>query len=230
MSEDHDGHIPSPDYSHLDSTDFERVYEPSEDTFILLDALQSERHHLATQRPLICVEIGSGSGLVLAFLARLLSKQEQLVCIATDINECAAQATRKTLERNRVVGDVIVTDLLTSLSTRLSALVDILLFNPPYVVTECVPGSRGLESAWAGGERGRHVMDRVLPEVDRLLSPGGVFYLVVIEENDPDEISSLLETRGLTVKRILSRRAGRERLVVLKASKLRDFYHNYLTN
>lgn len=45
-------------------------------------------------------------------------------------------------------------------------------------------GSRGIEAAWAGGERGREVTDRFLPAVAQLLSPTGLFYLVTVAEND----------------------------------------------
>lgn len=39
--------------------------------------------------------------------------------------------------------------------------------------------------SWAGGEKGREVMDRVFPLIPQLLSAEGVFYLVVIQENKP---------------------------------------------
>ena len=45
-------------------------------------------------------------------------------------------------------------------------------------------GSHGIEAAWAGGERGREVIDRILPLVPKLLSDKGVFYLVIIKENN----------------------------------------------
>lgn len=100
---------------------------------------------------------------------------------------------------------------------QLSGKVDVLLFNPPYVVTpseevvHCCSasdlkfrgvnyimfswfsvlfaqvGSRGIEAAWAGGKRGREVTDRFLPNVSQLLSSKGLFYLVTIAENNPGE-------------------------------------------
>ena len=39
--------------------------------------------------------------------------------------------------------------------------------------------------AWAGGENGRYVLDRFLPQALELLSPSGLFYCVVIKENLP---------------------------------------------
>lgn len=77
-------------------------------------------------------------------------------------------------------------------------------------------GSRGIEAAWAGGKQGREVTDRFLPLVAQLLSSKGLFYLITIAENDPEEIIRLLGDCGLKGESCLSTRAGNERLSVLR--------------
>lgn len=101
-------------------------------------------------------------------------------------------------------------------------------------------GSRGIEAAWAGGSRGREVTDRFLPVVAQLLSTEGSFYLITIAENDPGEFTDVLDVlkcsrhpqcsifvpieeiitslglQGLQGESFLTRRAGNERLSVLR--------------
>ena len=49
---------PTPDLSHLKWTDFEHIYEPSDDTFLLLDALEKDRSFIESRSPNMCVEVG----------------------------------------------------------------------------------------------------------------------------------------------------------------------------
>ena len=90
-----------PDLSHLSSVDYEHVYEPAEDSYLMMDALNAERPFLLARfRHPVCVEVGSGSGVLSAYLSRLLGRRG--VYWATDINPRAAAATRRTMTANKV--------------------------------------------------------------------------------------------------------------------------------
>ncbi|KAM4788356.1 methyltransferase N6AMT1 isoform 3-T4 [Cyanocitta cristata] len=171
--------LPTPRYGHLGPRGpFRDVYEPAEDTFLLLDALERDAGSLREARVEICLEIGSGSGVVSTFLASSILGPSALY-ICTDINPMAAYCTQETALLNNVHLQPVITDLVKGLSPRLNGKVDLLLFNPPYVVTPSEEvKSRGIEASWAGGKQGREVMDRVFPLVPDLLSPGGLFYLM----------------------------------------------------
>ena len=143
---------------HLDSADYQRVYEPSDDTFLLADALSADAAMLRGRTPTLCVELGSGSGAVITHLGSLLPPHSTAL-LATDVNPAAAAATRATGAANAQRVEVGLMDLVSALRP---GMVDVLVFNPPYVPTSSeelteAEGSRDISAAWAGGVRGREV-------------------------------------------------------------------------
>ncbi len=212
--------IVTPDLSHLTSDDYETVYEPAEDSFLMLDALETEMRDLRTTSPTpsLCLEVGSGSGILITALARTLGPDTCLF-LSTDINPVAARVTKRTAAQNNVHVQVVHCDLVEPLLSRLQNKVDLILFNPPYVPTvdsELDTHSQPLTLSWAGGPRGRAVMDRLFPVIPQILSPGGRFYLLIVKENDEKDIVRQLADLGLSSSVVAERRAGRERLKVLR--------------
>ncbi|EJT97942.1 hypothetical protein DACRYDRAFT_71620 [Dacryopinax primogenitus] len=215
--------LPTPDLSHLTQDDFTVVYEPAEDTFILLDALEQDADLLQKTDPAISLEIGSGSGCVSAFIGQILGKRSAYFC--TDINADAGRCTMATGEQNKVLLNVVLTSLVGGLLPRLLGNVDLLIFNPPYVPTDDEEASqaqmgRSISGAWAGGAHGMNTTQEVLRIIPTLLSQNGLFYLVAVRENNPVAIAHQAKTElGLTCDIILERRAGIERLFVLRFSR-----------
>mmetsp|Transcript_12828 Transcript_12828/g.27411 ORF Transcript_12828/g.27411 Transcript_12828/m.27411 type:complete len:218 (+) Transcript_12828:3-656(+) len=209
-----------PKLSHLSFRDYEHVYEPAEDTWLFVDTLHHERDFLKNLQPALCLEVGGGSGCLTAALGGLLGGSAAF--FVTDINPLAASVCVKTGAANGVGGlDVVHTSLVSSLEDRLCGKVDVLLFNPPYVVTphEEIESSL-IARAWAGGVDGREVLDELLPKIHGLMAPGGVVYLVAIEENKPKEICERLVESGMSCAEVLTRRkAHNERLMIIKSVK-----------
>ncbi|KAH9081854.1 S-adenosyl-L-methionine-dependent methyltransferase [Lactarius deliciosus] len=207
--------IPTPDLSHLTKHDYEIVYEPAEDTFILLDALEAEADNIRRLAPRVCLEIGSGTGVVSSFLAQIVGAPNSLF-LCTDINPHAATCTARTGSQNKTPLDPVVASLTRPLTNRLAHAVDILVFNPPYVPT-C---GAGIAGSWAGGVDGMQVTNTLLGQVDGLLSPRGQFYLVAVKQNNVPKIQEFMEnTFSLRSEIVLQRRAGREYLFVLRISR-----------
>lgn len=217
-----------PDLSHLTYKDYEHIYEPAGDTYLLADALWSERSSLqqrmegggAVHGCILCLEIGSGTATATAVLAKCfadvgLAQHAKFIC--TDVNPRAAAASKATLDRNGVIGDIVLTDLVRAIRPQVDGKVDVLIFNPPYVPTPSAEvGGNGISAAWAGGLNGREVLDRLLPFVHQLLSARGVFYLIAVDENDPDDIATALAKYGLVTSTVVQRRDRNELLMVLK--------------
>ncbi|GFR74440.1 N(6)-adenine-specific DNA methyltransferase 1 [Elysia marginata] len=213
-----DGIFKTPMLGNQDPADFDAVYEPAEDSFLLLDMLEKDHANLMAINPCICLEVGSGSGICITFLAQIVGRSVTYFC--TDINLKAVEMTKATAHKNGRSVEPVLCNLADALEHRLEGKVDVLLFNPPYVVTPSDEvACDGIEASWAGGIKGREVTDKFLPKVASLLSPEGAFYLVVIKENDPDDIEELMKGYGFRMKCVGSRRAGREFLSILRFTR-----------
>uniref|UniRef100_A0A803LM72 Methyltransferase small domain-containing protein n=1 Tax=Chenopodium quinoa TaxID=63459 RepID=A0A803LM72_CHEQI len=195
------------------------VYEPCDDSFALVDALLADRMNLLQLEPKMCLEIGCGSGYVITSLALILEQDtnSSVHCFATDINPDAVEVTSATLKAHGVHAEVMNMDIASALEDRLSGLVDVVVVNPPYVPTpEDEVGAGGIVAAWAGGEDGRSVIDRILPVADKLLSEKGWLYMLTLAANKPSELCGLMRKKGYASKIIVQRSTEEESLHVIK--------------
>jgi len=137
--------LPTPSTSHVS---YDRVYEPAEDSYLLLDTLSSaeetsflKQRFVSSPSPLIC-EVGTGSGVVLAFATANASHifgRSDVLSVGTDLNSFACKATTQTIkqavseqyaqQRPQFLGS-INSDLTSALRP---GILDVLIFNPPYV-------------------------------------------------------------------------------------------------
>ncbi|BFZ57364.1 S-adenosylmethionine-dependent methyltransferase [Savitreella phatthalungensis] len=205
--------LPTPDTSHVTGKD---VYEPAEDSYALLDALEADRDWLVGRftTPLL-IDLGCGSGIAGAFLGSHFFPGG--LAFAIDINVLACEVSALTLRKARltVATDVLQADLLSTVRDKS---VDILLFNPPYVPTEVAEiyrdGDRNpLRAAWAGGQDGLWHVWQVVEELNRILTANGVAYLVLVARNRPIEFMAQC---GMSAEIVLKRKAGREHLHILR--------------
>jgi release factor glutamine methyltransferase len=90
---------PTPFLDHISNEDYLEVYEPAQDTFLFLDALEDDILALNELNPAVLCELGPGSGCIITFLASLLGPDR--FYMAVDINIKAAQM--QTARRNQVI-------------------------------------------------------------------------------------------------------------------------------
>lgn len=204
----------TPYQTHINQADFDHVYEPAEDSFLLIDALEKDLEYLKKTQPLFCIEVGSGSGIVITALGMALP---QALCFSTDINFKACLMSQSTSVRNNVALECINMDLISSF---VDNKFDVIIFNPPYVVTESAEcHGRDITASWAGGVKGREVTDRLLDLVPKKLTDSGVFYLLLIEDNIPNEVIEIMSQHGFTSENIIARKVRNESQMVLKFSR-----------
>lgn len=194
------------------------VYEPCDDSFALVDALLADKTNLLEHKPTLCLELGCGSGYVITSLALMLEQDVSgIQYYATDINPYALKTTRETLEAHGVYAELINTDIASGLESRLAGSVDVIVVNPPYVPTpQYEVGQEGIVSAWAGGENGRIVIDRILPVADKLLSKRGWLYMVTLIANNPSQICLVMRERGFASRIVVQRSTEEESLHIIK--------------
>ncbi|KAF2716608.1 hypothetical protein K431DRAFT_234989 [Polychaeton citri CBS 116435] len=145
--------LPTPNTSHVS---FDNIYEPAEDSYLLLDTLSSESEssflklHFPIGKPSpIILEVGTGSGVVLAFVTAHASHifgRADGASFGIDVNAFACKATAETVAKARrdvaenattpaAFIDVVNGDLTAPLRANC---IDVLIFNPPYVPTEAL--------------------------------------------------------------------------------------------
>lgn len=210
--------IKTPIYSHLSAEDFERIYSPSEDTFLLIDAIESDLPFINQFSPSVCLELGVGAGLVITALGTCLRRSCKYY--GTDINPYACDKALKTAQINGVHLETFVGDLNDGIPDLVKGTIDILLFNPPYVPTKTEEIASGdLELTWVGDEDGREVIDRLLPKVYHIFSPKSIFFLLLEGQNKPLEVVQIMNNYGFKHELIIERKVRNELLSVFKFSK-----------
>lgn len=207
--------LPTPSTSHVN---YDRIYEPSEDSYLLLDTISStaETAFLHTRFPTenpppLVLEVGPGSGVVLGFATanakHIFGRSDVLTC-GVDVNVFACEATEQTVgiavQESKVSNlgpgvflDSVCGDLTSAVK---HGSVDVLIFNPPYVPSETVPAalSDTLDAfqqdlhfsylATDGGRDGMEVTDRLFDELPSVLSERGVAYVLLCAQNKPEVV------------------------------------------
>ncbi|CCE62244.1 hypothetical protein TPHA_0C00880 [Tetrapisispora phaffii CBS 4417] len=212
--------------------DYEKVYEPSEDSFLLLDSLEDEQLFLKDRfknKLTVVSEFGPGTGIVLTFMMQNhIPTMGNSLYFGLDISPWAVKTTLETAKKNdcdKSYLDCIQTDLGSNLRNNQ---VDVLVFNPPYVPAEKVPLVPAdekdihtwLDLALEGGKNGMVVTQRVLDNLGNILSPDGVAYILFCAQNRPEEIvKDMIDNYSWKVELVKQRKAGWEVLSVYRFSR-----------
>lgn len=188
---------------------FDNVYMPSDDSFMVADAIVSE----GCSRYDLSVDVGCGCGLLSILLA-----EKSKFTVAVDLSLEAARNAMVNAKRNNIwcrVG-VVVGDLLKAFKCK--PIFDCIVFNPPYLpedeLDKLIPYN--FRIAWSGGRSGRMLIDRFLKELRGLLKLGGVVYLVHSSLSNFDETLNALSSLGLKFEVLSEKRFFYESLYLLR--------------
>jgi len=175
----------------------DHVYEPAEDSFLMVDALQS---HMSNGDRIL--EVGCGSGIVSMFAVDHAS-----LVIATDLNPYAVKCTR-------LNG---ITALVSDLFFGIRSTFDLIVFNPPYLPTSEGDYLGGWDDLMLdGGPDGRRVIKRFLAGIGEHLAPGGCILLLISSLTGIKEVCDMMRYEGLYVEQVAESKCFFEQLIVLK--------------
>lgn len=222
--------LPTPSTDHVA---FERIYEPAEDSYLLLDTLSSSSEKaflqarfgsIASSNTPLVVEIGTGSGVVISFVdahAEIIFGRSDILTAGIDVNRYACEATEETVkvaEKEQVAQGkshgFYLGNTLGDLGSPLrKGVVDVLIFNPPYVPTPDLPAfpegaklvgdptyehdSHLLELSYAGGADGMETTNRLLDALPNILNEQrGCAYILLCAQNKPEQVKARIRDWG----------------------------------
>ncbi|KAI5168694.1 release factor glutamine methyltransferase [Pancytospora epiphaga] len=168
-------------------------YEPGEDTYTLIDAVKQE---CLTNK--VIVDLGCSIGAITEVL------ESNNFVISCDLNIEALQELVR-IGRKERVRNIIRTDLISGIN---QDMVDVIIFNPPYVPDFDCP-------ILGGGPDGRVIIDRF---INTVAVP--VFYLLVIEANKPKEIIKEIELRRYKTTILRIRQIIGETVIIIKGERV----------
>jgi release factor glutamine methyltransferase len=175
----------------------DEVYQPAEDTFLLLKAA------LAEARPEDrAIEIGCGRALI---SREVVPKVRSILAI--DINPHAVRLAKEYgLEAVRA-------DLFRGIEAEF----DLVIFNPPYLPTSERERIEGwLNCALDGGATGRDIISRFLEDLKNHLSSRGRALLLVSSVTGLNEVKEMARSEGLEATEVANERCFFEQLYVIK--------------
>lgn len=209
-------HIPLPSLDSITTEDERDVYYPDEDTFFMMDALAMCLPDILGTKTKSFLEMGSGSGCVSTAMG-LTFPNLRLTC--ADVNPCACDVTRRTLEANELKdADVVCSNMFSGLSGKTF---DIIVFNPPYVPSEplAVLDSREdrclLDKALDGGIDGVEVIHTFLREAKTALTRDGHIFLLCTSMNRVADLAAFARDKGYVAEFVARRRITSEVLYML---------------
>lgn len=143
------------------------VYEPDEDTYLLLE-------NLSIGQGETFLEIGTGSG-----INSIVAAEEGGTGVSTDISKKALKCAEKNAKNHGVEDKIEFRKGNLFEPIKKDEIFDLIIFNPPYIpVEEDEKMKTDLSKAWDGGPTGRRIIDKFLENFEKYLKKNGKILLL----------------------------------------------------
>jgi len=141
--------------------DFENVYYPSEDTFLLIDYFKDKISDtyfdgININEIEYILDMGTGTGIIAIFFQyfKLKSKKFNPKIVASDILENSIECAKKNETLNKFHDEILFlqSDLFKSFPDSLKSSFNIIIFNPPYLPSSpLITDNKKIDHSWDGG-------------------------------------------------------------------------------
>ncbi len=174
------------------------VYVPSDDSFLLMNSVEVVKDS-------VVLDLGCGSGIQGLNALKKAAKR----VVFSDVNFKALVSARKNVFNAGFIdsSEFVESDLFSNISQKF----DLIIFNPPYVVTDDL---RFVELD--GGRNGRFLLDKFLNEFDLFLKKNGVVFFLQTDLNDLVKTKKILLSKGFLFEVIARKKLFFEELFVFK--------------
>jgi len=175
----------------------EGVYEPAEDTYLILDNVNE-------RGPGMALDVGTGSGIIAIWLAKL-----GFTVVATDVDMMALKCAKENAKLNNVKLDLVRCDLAEPIKGKF----DVITFNPPYLpFKDNIP-----EEIWWYG--GKNILWRFLKrDLPRVLKRDGRLYLVYSSLTGIKDLKEILP-EGFRAEIMIKKRFMFELLYLVRVTR-----------
>ena len=212
---------------------FETVYSPSDDTYLLLDYFKKVitlEHFdgLKLSKITNILDMGTGTGIIAIFFQKLkdLITNFNPKIYASDILSEALVCAKSNERLNNINKKIhfIHSDLFNSFPDKLQNRFDLIIFNPPYLPSieyhDSNKKSSKLDISWDGGPKGYDVFLRFIKQFQlfiKLDSPSFGYY-ISSSYTDLDELNTQIEKCNLFNEVLLKKHVSFEDIILNRIS------------
>lgn len=191
----------------------EGVYPPSEDTLLLIEALD-EKDIISKE----VLEIGTGTGIIAILCAKIGAEK----VTATDVKQRAVECAKKNAELNEVKIRVLLGNLFEPIGKEKF---DTVIFNPPYLPEDPIYDKYLKDEDkidLIGGKKGIETTLNFIDELPKHLKKHGKAYIVASSLSVIEDITQRAKEKELLINKIKTAEYGNEKIIIFRLTKTKQ--------
>ena len=176
--------------------DFENVYFPSDDTYLLIDYFKKNNNNylfdgIDVNEIEYILDVGTGTGIIAIFFQLFKSRNNNFnpKIFASDILDKAIVCAKKNEVLNNIHNEIVFlqSDLFKNFPEYLKSSFNIIVFNPPYLPSSTLitenKNKLKIDKSWDGGVKGYEVLIEFIKEARTFLNLRKTHYIYYISSS-----------------------------------------------